>query len=263
MNLGLNERAAIVTGASKGIGFAIAATLAEHGCRLCMVSRSAEALGAAAETLRREFGADALVIAGDVADASLGPRVIAAAVERWGRVDILINNAGGPPPGSFLDHDEATWRSALDQNFMSVVRFIRAAAPLMKERNYGRIVNITSTIAKEPTPQMVLSASARAAVSAFSKAVSTELAPFNITVNSVAPGGVRTDRLEALMSTVAAKEGISTEQMLKRAAGSIPIGRFAEPREIAEVVAFLVSERASYLTGLSLMTDAGLTKSVF
>ncbi len=263
MDLQLKGKVAVVSGASKGMGKAISLALAAEGCRVCMVARTEAALEEAASELRSRTSAEAFTVAGDVSDPSVIADVMQQATKRWGGADIVVNNAGGPPPGSFLDHDEAAWAAALNQNFMSVVRFSRAAAPVMKQRNWGRIINITSTIAKEPSALMVLSASSRAAVSAFSKAISIELAPFNITVNTVCPGGVQTGRMENLMKLAAEREHIPIDQVMQRSVASIPLGRFASPEEIADIVLFLASAKASYLTGVSLMADAGLTKSVF
>ena len=263
MNLELSGKVAVVCGASKGMGRAIAAGLAAEGCRVALVARTEAGLTAAAAAMRSESGAEVMSVAADVSDALGIANVMQQVTDRWGGPDIVVNNAGGPPPGSFLDHDEAAWMSALNQNFMSVVRFSRAAAPHMKEKKWGRISNITTTIAKEPSAVMVLSASARAAVSAFSKAISIELAPFNITVNTVCPGGVSTGRMESLMQATAEREQIPVAQVMQRSAASIPLGRFASPEEIADIVLFLASARASYLTGVSLMADAGLTKGVF
>lgn len=263
MDMSLQGRVALVTGASKGIGKGIASALAAEGCRVCMVARDAQTLDAAAAAVRTSGNAEIITLAGDVGDATLAARATEQLLARWGGVDILINNAAGPPPGSFLEHDEPAWRDALERNFLSVVRFARAAAPGMKQRGWGRIISITSTLAKEPTPQMVLSASARAAVSAFTKAIAVELAPFSVTANVVCPGGVQTERLESLLQLSAEREGKPLDEVRRRSVASIPMQRFASTEEIASLVVFLASQRAAYLTGLSLMADGGLTKGVY
>lgn len=258
-----SDRVALVTGASKGIGLAIARGLARDGCRVCMVARSVEPLEAAAETLQAETGAEVWTVPADVADPEVPQRIVAMVEQRWNGVDVLVNNAGGPPPGSFADHDDAVWLHAWNQTFMSVVRFTRAATPHMRAQGWGRVITVSSTLAAEPSPQMVLSGSARAAVSAFSKAVASELAPFGVTVNVVCPGGVRTDRLEQLVRAAAEKEGKPFEEALARSVAQIPAGRFASPDEFASVAVFLASDAASYVTGTSLMVDGGLTRGVF
>ena len=202
-------------------------------------------------------------IASDVSDPKSAHEVVKYVIQKWGTLDILVNNAGGPPPGTFMEHDESAWTKALQQNFLSVVRFSKLAVPHMQKKKWGRIVNISSTIAKEPAPSMVLSASARAAVSAFTKAIATELASSNITVNTILPGGVMTDRATALIEAAAKSENKPFEEVLKRSEDSIPIKRFATPNEIADAALFLISQRGSYLTGISLPVDGGLTKGYF
>ena len=263
MTLELRDRVAVVTGASKGMGRAAAAGLAAEGADLCLVARGEEALARAAQEIAEANGRELMTIPGDVADPGLADLVIGKVIERWGRLDILVNNAGGPPRGSFLDHNEAAWEAALQLNLRSVIRFSRAAVPHMKAGNWGRIVNITSSLAKEPTAPMVLSATARAGVSAFSKAISIELASHNVMVNTVCPGGVLTERLVGLLEARSAQESVSYEQLLAQSVASIPAGRFAEPEEIANVIVFLASERNRYVTGASIMIDGSLTKGIF
>ena len=263
MNLDLTDRVAIVTGASKGIGKAITMSLAEHGARVCLVSRSESALQSAVDEVRAVAKHDPIYHVGNVADAGCAESVVERVRAKYSRVDILVNNAGGPPPGSFLDHSEETWESALRQNLLSVVRFSKAVAPIMIDQKWGRILNITSTIAKEPSAAMVLSATARAGVSAFAKAIAGELAPHGITVNTLAPGGVTTDRLVSLLEEQSKSQDISFEQAMSRAVATVPIGRFATPAEFATVAVFLASEAGAYVTGTTIMVDGGLTRSIF
>ena len=263
MDLGLKNKVAVITGAGKGMGKAIALQLAAEGAKICMVARNEEALTKTADEVRKQTSAEVLPIPGDVSDSSLPDRVVKTVLSRWGTIDILISNAGGPPPGSFLEHADAVWESAIQQNFISAMRFCRAVAPIMKDHKWGRIIQITSTIAKEPEPAMVLSASARAAVSAFLKSISIELAPYNITVNAIGPGGVLTDRAVSLFQQAAQRENKTYEEILARSEQSIPSKRFGSPEEIASVAVFLASQKASYGTGVSLMVDGGLTKSFF
>ena len=263
MDLGLENRVAIVTGGSKGMGLAVATGLASHGARVCIVARDPEILDEAAAAIRGRSETDVLAIPGDVRDPKLPERTVGEVMGKWGRLDILVNNAGGPPPGSFLEHSDEAWEDALQLNLLSTIRFTRAAIPIMKERNWGRILNITSSLAKEPTPMMVLSATARAGVSAFSKAIATELAPHGITVNTVCPGGVKTDRLVSLFNDLAKKQDTTAKELIEQAEANIPIGRFADPEEFAQILLFLASEKGGYVTGTSIVVDGGLTKSIF
>jgi 3-oxoacyl-[acyl-carrier protein] reductase len=182
---------------------------------------------------------------------------------RFGRLDILINNQGGPPMGGFLEHDDTAWERSIATNLMSVIRFTTLAAPLMIRGGWGRIVNVTSTLAKEPSPQMVLSATLRAGVSAFTKAIATELAPKNVTVNTVCPHAVMTQRSESLLRQSAERQGKTLDEVVSASCATLPMGRWAEPCEIADVVGFLLSDRASYVTGSSIVVDGGATKSYF
>jgi len=260
MNLGLEGRVAIVCGASKGMGFASAKGLALHGSRVLMVGRDPSTLEAAVKTIKAQGGVVS-AYAGDVRDPDLAQRTVDRCKELWGPVDILLNNAGGPPMGSFLEHDGAAWEAAIQTNLLSVVRFCKAVAPDMKAKKWGRIISITSTVAKEPSPAMVLSATTRAGVSAFSKSLAIELAQFNISVNVVCPGGVLTDRLVSLLQARVEREKKDYQEILLESQASIPAKRFAEPEEIADVILFLASERGGYVNGVSLSVDGALTKA--
>jgi len=260
MNLGLEGRVAIVCGASKGMGFATAQALAQHGAKVLMIARDHIALGVAAKTIA-DSGGVAAAYAGDVCNPDLAQLAVDRCKELWGPVNILVNNAGGPPMGSFTEHDAAAWETAIQTNLLSVVRFCKAVAPDMKSNNWGRIISITSTVAKEPSPAMVLSATTRAGVSAFSKTLAIELAQFNISVNVICPGGVLTDRLVGLLHARAAREKRDYQDVLLESKASIPAKRFAEPHEIADVILFLASERGGYVNGVSLSVDGALTKA--
>ena len=251
----MKKKVAVVTGASKGMGLGIVKEFLLEKMNVLMISRNGERL----KELNK--GGNLEILAGDVSDVELPKKALNLVLKKWGKVDILINNAGGPPADSFLNHNEKAWESALQTNLMSVVRFSKEFTPIMKKNNWGRIVSITSTIAKEPSPLMVLSATARAGVAAFSKAISTELAVNNITVNVICPGGVLTDRLISLVKNRAELEKRPYEEVLKESEKSIPIQRFATVEEIAGTVSFLCSEKGRYITGVQLSVDGGLTKS--
>lgn len=259
MDLGLQKRVAIVTGASKGMGFAVARRLGQEGASVLMIARNEQTLAAAAGELR-DAGHDVEPMSGDVSDPGLPAAAVERCRERWGGVHILVNNAGGPPMGTATEHDSQAWEAAIQTNLMSVVRFYRAVAPVMREQRWGRMVSITSTVAKEPSPAMVLSATARAGVGAFTKAVAIEMAPFNFTANVVCPGGVLTDRLVDLLKARAARESRDYEELLRESQAAIPAKRFADPAEIADVIAFLVSDAGGYVNGVSLAVDGALTR---
>lgn len=260
MNLGIDGRVAIVCGASKGMGFASAKALAMHGVKVLMVARDPSALEEAAMTIAAEGGV-VQAYSGDVSNPELAQLAVGRCNELWGPVDILINNAGGPPMGSFLEHDSKAWDASIQANLLSVVHFCKAVAPGMKLKTWGRIISITSTVAKEPSPAMVLSATTRAGVAAFSKTLAIELAQFNISVNVICPGGVLTDRLVSLLQARAEREKRSYQELLNESQLSIPARRFAKPDEIADVILFLASEKGGYVNGVSLSVDGALTKA--
>jgi 3-oxoacyl-[acyl-carrier protein] reductase len=263
MNLGLNNKIAVVTGASKGMGKSIAHSLASEGVKVLLVARNLDLLKSEVHSLV-ELGYSATYLQGDVSDLNLPNQVLEFIKNEWNSSpDILINNAGGPPPGSVLLHSDQTWYDALQMNLLSVIRFTRAVLPFMKENKWGRVVSITSTVAKEPSPAMVLSATLRAGVSAFTKAVSSEFAEYNITLNVICPGGVLTDRLSSLLKQNAETTNRNYDEVLTESQNMIPAKRFANPDEIANPVTFLCSEAGSYITGTSIMVDGGLTKSYF
>ncbi|MEW5728875.1 MAG: SDR family oxidoreductase [Pseudomonadota bacterium] len=263
MRTGLEGRVALVTGGSKGIGRAIAEALAAEGCAVAILSRNPEAVETAAASIAADHKVAVLPLVGDVGAPDAAHRSCAAVAERFGRLDVLVNNAGGPPMGSFLQHDDAAWADALDRNLLSVVRFTRAAVPLMKANAWGRIVNISSMLAREPTAPMVLSATARAGVSAFSKAVAAELGPMGITINTILRGGVMTERLTSLMTARADQDGVPFNTFLAGRVATVPVGRFAQPQEIAQLAVYLASEAAAFITGTGIAADGGQGKAVY
>lgn len=260
MNYNLTGKVAVITGGSKGMGFAIADLLSKEGVIIVLVARNVENLQLAAKKLKNN-GAEVDFIVGDVSDIEIPELVINRTLKKYGRVDILINNASGPPLGNFLEQDESNWKSAIDTNLLSAIRFCKAVVPSMKKNSWGRIISITSTLAKEPTSNMVLSSTVRAGLSAFTKSIASELAEFNITVNNICPGGVFTDRLKDLIQQRSKKEGKNYNDLIIESQNGIPMKRFAAPEEIAQTVLFMASDGGGYITGVSLVVDGGLTKS--
>ncbi len=263
MKTDIQGRNALVMGSSKGIGQGIAYGLAREGVNVCLVARNADKLRQTAEAIRGDTGVAVYTISADLARADDIARVYNYAQESMGSVDILINNAGGPKYGQLLDLSERDWQDTINLTLLSTVRMTTLAIPSMKEMGWGRIVTVTSATAKEPVPAMVLSCTARAGVTAFMKAIATELAPLGVTANVVAPGGVLTDRIRDLVKTKADIDNVPYEELLKQNEKSIPFGRFATPEEFAAYVVFLCSDSARYITGTCLNVDGGLSKSAF
>lgn len=262
MDLGIKGKVALVSASSKGIGRAIADELAENGASLVMCARGEKDLRTAAEEVRRASGARVLDVVADVSKAEDIARLTDAAMKEFGRVDILVTNSGGPPAGSFESLSAETWNDAAQLLLHSTVEMVRAVLPGMKERKWGRILNVTSIAAKQPVDGLMLSNSLRAAVHGFARSLANEVAPFNITVNNILPGYTRTDRVISLAKHASETKGISVEASFRAWEDQVPMGRLAEPKEIAAVAAFLVSERASYLTAGSIAVDGGWIRSL-
>lgn len=262
MNLGLEGRAAVVAGSSQGLGRAIADALAAEGADLVINSRSAEKLEVVKKEIVEATGTRVEAVACDLTEPTGATDLIAAAHEAFGQVDILITNTGGPPAGMFEDHSPEVWRQAIAQNFESVVNLVRAALPGMKGRRWGRIVNVTSISVKQPVAGLILSNSIRAGVTGFAKTISNEAAPYNVTVNNVLPGYTRTERLIHLVEAVSERESKTEDEVYEGWAAEIPMGRLAEPPEVAAIAAFLCSEQASYITGQSIAVDGGWIKGL-
>ena len=262
MDLGLAGKVAFVAAASKGLGRAIAEELAAEGAELVINARGADALGEAATAIGRAHGRDVLALPGDVSNAEVVDEMARAALARFGRVDILVTNAGGPPSGKFDSLTPEMWQSAVDLTLMSVVNLTRALLPGMKERGWGRVINVTSIAVKQPVDGLMLSNSLRSAVTGFARTLANEVAALGVTVNNILPGYTRTDRVEQLSDAAAKREGITREAALARWESEIPAGRLGEPREFAALAAFLASERASYITGQSIAVDGGWIRTL-
>jgi 3-oxoacyl-[acyl-carrier protein] reductase len=255
------ERVALICAASKGLGRASAEALARDGFKVAICARGEAALTQTAGAIRAA-GGDVLPLVADLSKIDDVERVIAATVERFGGLDVLVTNTGGPPSGPFMAIDEQTWLTAIDSLLLSVVRLCRAAIPHMQARGGGRIINITSISVKQPIEGLVLSNALRSAVTSLAKTLSVELAPQNILVNCVAPGYTRTDRVIELSQQAAAREGTTADVIDKRTMAKIPLGRMGEPKEFGEVVAFLASPAASYVTGVTIQVDGGWTRGL-
>ncbi len=265
MDLGLTGKVAIVSASSKGLGYAVARALAAEGCRVCVSSRTAEAAEKAARTIVAETGAEAGAVMGlpcDVTRAADCERLVQAVVGKWGGVDILVNNSGGPSPGSFDAADERLWQDAIDSTLMNVVRFSKLCIPHMKKNKWGRIITITSTSAVQPIDHLMLSNALRGAVHGLSKTLATELGPHGILVNCVVPGMHATDRLAHVSEARAKISGLTPDEEYAKLSQAIPVGRLGDPAELAAAVAFLASERASFITGTSLLVDGGATRGL-
>lgn len=260
MDLGLAGRAAIVTAGSRGLGFASAKALASEGASVLICAREPLRLEAAEQELRAVAtrGAKVESLALDVSAVDSASKLVALARERFGRLDVLVNNAGGPPPGGFARVGDADWERAFQLTLMSVVRLVREALPLLRASGQGRIVNIVSTSVKQPIDDLILSNALRSAVVGLAKTLSREVAGMGVTVNNVLPGIILTDRQRELRGADAARRGISFEQAIAEVGRGIPAGRVGQPEEVGALVAFLASAQASYITGTSIQADGGL-----
>jgi 3-oxoacyl-[acyl-carrier protein] reductase len=263
VDLGLSGKVALVTGSSRGLGKAIAAALAAEGAAVALAARDPEALEAAVLEIRGRSSAEVWFQPADVTREEAVSSLVDAAMARFGRVDVLVANAGGPPASRFETTELADWKKGIDLSLLSTILLCRAVVPGMKARRSGRIVAVTSISVKQPVDGLILSNTARAGVVGLMKTLSNELGPFGIGVNVVCPGYTRTDRLVDLAARMSRQEGVDRESIYERWTSQIPLGRLGEPEEFASVVAFLCSERASYVTGTCLQVDGGIVKGVF
>ena len=262
MDLGLRGKVALVAAASRGLGRAVAEELAAEGAALVLCARSAEAINKTAHEIAEATGADTLALPCDVSKTDDIMRLVQSGIERFGRIDILVTNAGGPPAGQFESFSQDQWEAATRLTLFSAIELTRQVLPGMKERRWGRILNITSIAVKQPVDNLILSNSLRAAVTGMARTLANEVATFGITVNNIMPGYTRTERVEELSRMMAEKEGITPEDFIARWEKEIPMRRLGEPREFAALAAFLVSERAGYITGTSIPVDGGWIRSL-
>jgi 3-oxoacyl-[acyl-carrier protein] reductase len=263
VELHLRDKVALVAASSRGLGYAIAHELASEGAAIVMCARGEARLAQAAQEIAAATGARVVPVTADLSKpedvATLAQKALAA----LGRVDVLVTNSGGPPPGTFESTPPGAWKAAVDILLTSAVELIRALLPGMKERRFGRILNITSITVKQPVENLILSNALRAAVTGMARTLASEVAPYGITVNNVLPGYTRTERLVELAEATARRTGEGVEGFYARLEGEIPARRLGEPRELAALCAFLASDRASYVTAQSIAVDGGWIRGLF
>ena len=262
METGLRNRVAIVAASSQGIGRATAEAFAAEGARVAMCARNPESLKSAAEKIRQHHKAEVFSEPFDVTNADAVRRFVEAVVARFGAVDICVTNAGGPPAKGFLATTTDDWRQAIDQNLMSTVYFAREVIPHMQRKGWGRIVTITSITTKQPVADLVLSNAVRAAVAGLVKSLANEFGKDGILVNNVGPGFTATDRLKELAKARSASSGKSEMEILNSWAVDASVKRIGEPREVADTILWLASERASFITGQTILVDGGAYKGL-
>ncbi len=262
MELGLRNKTALIAASSRGLGRATALELALEGCDVVVTARGEDALRQAAEEIRARSGRQVVAVLADVSVAADIDHLVQEALGQLGHIDILVNNAGGPRPGTFTDMADEDWLAAIDLNLMSAVRLIERLLPGMRQRGWGRIINITSLSVKQPLSNLILSNTARAGVVAMAKTLAGQVAAEGITVNNVCPGYTLTDRVHDIVTRRAQNEGRSPQEILDEMAQEIPMHRLGRPEELAALIAFLASERASYLTGATIQCDGGFIQSL-
>jgi 3-oxoacyl-[acyl-carrier protein] reductase len=262
VELGLANRVAIVTGSSKGIGKAIALSLAQEHSKVTICARGENQLRATEEEIKRLTGADVLALKADLTQTNDIKHLVSETMRSYGRIDILVANTGGPPPVPFTSTTEIQWKDAYRQLFASVLDLCREVIPHMQLRRWGRIITMASIAAKQPVGNLVLSNSLRAGILGLTKTLASELAQSNILANSICTGYTLTERVEELAKFEEGKTGKSRSQIVQDWAGEIPLKRMADPREIADLAVFLASERASYITGAVIQVDGGWTRGI-
>jgi len=260
---GLKNKTVLITASSMGIGKAAAELFTEEGCRVAISSRSKENLLSTAKELKEKYNTEVFWSVCDLNKQKDIENTFAAVNSQFGNIDILVNNCGGPIPGLFQELEEDDWNLAYEQVLLSVIRFSKLVLPGMMANYWGRIINITSISVKQPIDNLMLSNSMRASVTGFTKSLSNEVAKFNITVNSVAPGMTLTRRLYELAVVQGKEKGKSHEEILVEMAKRIPLNRLAKPEEIASVIVFLASKQASYVNGVTIHVDGGYIKSIY
>ena len=257
MDLGLKDRVAIVAASSQGIGKATALAFAAEGCKLAICARNGDALRSVAKEIESRSGVEVLAQVTDVTDPEAVKRFVAAVGERFGRIDICVTNAGGPPAKQFLEIDAGLWRQAFELNLLSVISFAREVIPWMRKRKWGRIITVTSRSTRQPLPNLILSNTIRTGVLGLVRSLANDFGRDGILVNNVGPGSTRTERFEQIASGRAKASGRSREEVIRDFANDTATGLIGEPEEVAAAIVWLASERANSITGQTILTDHG------
>ncbi len=264
MDLKLSGRVALVNAASRGLGRGIAEALAAEGARLVISSRSQEAIERTAAEIGKQYGGEVVPVGADVSRPEAAEMLVGEAIGRFGQLDILVNNSGGPPGGYFADFDDAAWQNAFELLLLNVVRMVRASVPHLRASGHGRVVNVASTSVRQPIKGLILSNSLRAGVVGLAKTLSDELAPDQITVNTVLPGRILTDRLREGFRARAREAGMPVDDLARReVAKEVPLGRVGETEDMGSLVAYLCSDQAAYITGQLIAVDGGQVRGIY
>jgi 3-oxoacyl-[acyl-carrier protein] reductase len=263
MDLKLRGLRALVTGASRGLGFATALGLAREGVEVALNSRSTDSLSLAAERILKETGAKVAIFPGDLTDPAVPDRLVSATTEAFGGLDLMVTNASGPPAGPFETFDDVVWQYAIELSFMSHVRMIRAALPYLRQSKAASVLTVTSYSVKQPVPNLVLSNSIRSATTGLTKSLALELGKDGIRFNSILPAWIETERIQELIRARAKGNGTTIEEELRKQALESPFGRMGKPEEFANAAVFLLSPAASYITGVMLTVDGGMYKGAY
>ena len=262
MDLGLKGKVAFVAGGSQGLGKAVAMEMSREGAKIAICALDDPELPKAVEEIRLATGGEIIGIPVNLSEAEQARDFIRKGIEYFGTVNILVNNAGGPPDRTFLEVDDDQWDLGIRLNLLSTIIMTREVVPIMMEKRWGRIINMTSISVKQPIDGLILSNTVRSGVIGFAKTLSNELAPFNVTVNNVCPGYTMTERVRKLSVDVAKKRGTTPEAVIKSWESLIPMGRLGTPEEFADLVTFLASERSGFITGASIQIDGGYYKGI-
>ena len=263
MNFNINGKTVLVSASSKGIGRAAAELFIEEGCNVAICSSNETNVIKAVSEIKAKYNVEPLGLVCDVNQMTDIELAVEAVRSKFGSIDILVNNCGGPIPGFFETLNDENWADAFNQVLMSAVRFTRLVLPDMKDKEWGRIINVTSLSVKQPVENLILSNSLRSAVTAFAKTLSNQVGQFNITINNVAPGYTLTSRIEELAEVRAKASATTPEKILESMANDVPLKRLATPQEVASLIVYLASEQAAYITGSTIGVDGGVIKSTY